>query len=159
MEDKETMELLVNLINEHPEEFVRLLVYIYKSGMIFGFGFLQANLDNPEIAELDPIENQEIFGEVAENTLIDLVESFKEKIGVSILTDQEFEEAARWLLKIGLKLGWNLVRENARSSNIFDGESLDNLEFFDGIIDSCFEFVGSEEMLEERQRDQKVSKS
>ena len=81
MEDKETMELLVNLINEHPEEFVRLLVYIYKSGMIIGFGFLQANLDDPEIAELDPIENQEIFDGVAENTLINLVESFKEKIG------------------------------------------------------------------------------
>jgi hypothetical protein len=81
MGDKETMELLVNLINEHPEEFVRLLVYIYKSGMIIGFGFLQANLNDPEIAELDPIENQEIFDGVAENTLINLVESFKEKIG------------------------------------------------------------------------------
>lgn len=81
MEDKETMELIVNLINEHPEEFVRLLVYIYKSGMIFGFGFLQANLDDPKIAELDPIENQDIFGEVAENTLIDLVKGFKGKLG------------------------------------------------------------------------------
>jgi len=81
MENKETMELLENLINEHPEEFLRLLVYIYKSGMIIGFGFLQANLDDPEIAELDPIENQEIFDGVAENTLINLVESFKEKIG------------------------------------------------------------------------------
>ena len=81
MEDKETMELLVNLINEHPEEFLRLLVYVYKSGMIIGFGFLQANLDDPEIAELDPIENQEIFDGVAENTLINLVESFKEKLG------------------------------------------------------------------------------
>ena len=81
MENKETMELLENLINEHPEEFLRLLVYIYKSGMIIGFGFLQDNLDDPEIAELDPIENQEIFDGVAENTLINLVESFKEKIG------------------------------------------------------------------------------
>ena len=77
MEDKETMELLVNLINEHPEEFLRLLVYIYKSGMIIGFGFLQANLDDPEIAELDPIENQEIFDGVAENTLISLVEALR----------------------------------------------------------------------------------
>jgi hypothetical protein len=80
MEDKETMELVVNLINEHPEEFLRLLVYVYKSGLIFGFGFLQANLDDPKIAELDPIENQEIFGEIAENTLIELVKDFSEKI-------------------------------------------------------------------------------
>jgi len=49
--------------------------------MIIGFGFLQANLDDPEIAELDPIENQEIFDGVAENTLINLVEGFKEKLG------------------------------------------------------------------------------
>jgi hypothetical protein len=80
MEDKETMELVVNLINEHPEELVRLLVYICKAGMIIGFGLLQANLDDPEIAELDPIENQDIFGEVAENTLIDLVKDFSKKI-------------------------------------------------------------------------------
>ena len=80
MEDKETMELVVNLINEHPEEFLGLLAYVYKSGMIIGFGCLQDNLDDPEIAELDPIENQEIFDVVVGNTLINLVESFSEKI-------------------------------------------------------------------------------
>ena len=79
MEDKETMELVVNLINEHPEEFVRLLAYVYKSGLILSFGFLQENLDNPEIAELDPIENQEIFDEVAVTTLIDIVKDFFKK--------------------------------------------------------------------------------
>ena len=83
------------------------------------------------------------------------------------MTTEEFEKAARWFLKIGLMLGWDLARENARLSNIFDGESLDNLEFFDELIDnnidtmidSYFDFVEIEEMLEERQRDQKVSKS
>ncbi len=83
------------------------------------------------------------------------------------MTDQEFEKAARWFLKTGLMLGWDLARENARLSNIFDGESLDNLEFFDELvdnnidttIDSYFDFVEIEEMLEERKRDQKVPKS
>ena len=80
MEDKETTELVVNLINEHPEEFVRFLAYVYKFGMIIGFGLLQENLDNPKIAELDPIENQEIFDGAVENTLIDIVKDFSEKI-------------------------------------------------------------------------------
>ena len=79
------------------------------------------------------------------------------------MTTEEFEEAAKWFLKIGLMLGWDLARENARLSNIFDGESLDNLEFFDELvdyiidtmIDSCFDFVEIEEMLEERQRNSK----
>lgn len=81
MEDKETMELVVNLINEHPKELVRFLAYVYKSGMIIGFGLLQEKLDNPKIVKLDPIENHEIFDGVVENTLIDLVKGFKEKLG------------------------------------------------------------------------------
>ncbi len=80
MEDKETTELVVNLINEHPKELVRFLAYVYKSGMIIGFGLLQEKLDNPKIVELDPIENHEIFDGVVENTLINLVKNFSEKI-------------------------------------------------------------------------------
>ena len=81
MEDKETMELVVNLINKHPKELVRFLAYVYKFGMIIGFGLLQEKLDNPKIVELDPIENHEIFDGVVENTLINLVKNFSEKIG------------------------------------------------------------------------------
>ena len=40
---------------------------------------------------------------------------------MSILTTEEFEKAARRFLKTGLMLGWDLARENARLSNIFDG--------------------------------------
>lgn len=80
MEDKEITELVVNLINEHPKELVRFLAYVYKSGMIIGFGLLQEKLDNPKIVELDPIENHEIFDGVVENTLINLVKNFSEKI-------------------------------------------------------------------------------